>query len=179
MTSPAPPGASYIQVMTEPADRRQFLSFAGFGAAALALIGCGRAGSAEAAERFPVQMSDAAWKKKLGPAAWAVLRHESTERPYSSPLNDEHRTGTFACKGCAQPLFSSRTKFDSGTGWPSFWAPLANAVGTKTDRSMIFARTEVHCDNCGGHLGHVFDDGPKPTGKRYCMNGVAMTFRAA
>ena len=160
--------------MTE--DRRTFLSLAGLGAVA-ALFGCRSA--AEAAERFPVTMSDAEWRKKLGPAAYGVLRREDTERPGSSPLNAEKRTGTFLCKGCAQPLFSSKTKFESGTGWPSFWAPLPNAVGTKTDRAMLFARTEVHCDRCGGHLGHVFDDGPKPTGKRYCMNGVAMTFRPA
>ncbi|SFP89639.1 peptide-methionine (R)-S-oxide reductase MsrB [Sphingomonas rubra] len=164
--------------MTDPADRRSFLSFAGLGAGALALIGC-RAGTAQAAERFPVTKPDAEWRRQLGTAAYDVLRHEGTERPGSSPLNDEHRAGTFACKGCAQPLFSSRTKFDSGTGWPSFYAPLANAVGTRTDRSMFMARTEVHCDRCGGHLGHVFDDGPRPTGKRYCMNGVAMTFRKA
>ncbi len=116
---------------------------------------------------------------KLPPAAYDVLRKEATERPFSSPLNSEHRKGVFGCRGCAQPLFSSATKFDSGTGWPSFWAPLRGAVGTKTDRMLGFARTEVHCSRCGGHLGHVFDDGPKPTGKRYCMNGVAMTFRPA
>lgn len=162
----------------QPADRRSFLSLAGIGAAAMALFGC-RGGQADAAERFPVSKSDADWRAQLGPAAYAVLRRESTERPYSSPLNGEKRAGTFACKGCDQPLFASRTKFESGTGWPSFWAPLPNAVGTKTDRAMLMARTEVHCDRCGGHLGHVFDDGPRPTGKRYCMNGVAMTFKPA
>lgn len=162
--------------MTDPADRRSFLSFAGLSAAALGLLGC-RAGTAAAAERFPVTKSDAEWRKQLGTAAYDVLRHEGTERPGSSPLNDEHRAGIFVCKGCAQPVFSSKTKFDSGTGWPSFWAPLGHAVGTRTDRSMLMARTEVHCDRCGGHLGHVFDDGPRPTGKRYCMNGVAMTFK--
>ena len=139
-----------------------------------------RAAPVEAApERFAVTLSDAQWKAKLSPAAYRVLRHEDTERPGSSPLNGEHRAGTFACAGCALPLFSSKTKFDSGTGWPSFWAPLRGAVGTKTDSSFGSTRTEVHCSRCGGHLGHVFDDGPKPTGKRYCMNGVAMTFRAA
>jgi peptide-methionine (R)-S-oxide reductase len=146
--------------MTQPSDRRSFLSLAGLGAGALALFGC-RAGPAEAATRFPVTKTDPQWRAQLGPAA-----------------NDEHRAGTFACKGCAQPVFSSKTKFESGTGWPSFWAPLPKAVGTSTDRSMLMSRTEVHCDRCGGHLGHVFDDGPKPTGKRYCMNGVAMTFKA-
>ncbi len=149
----------------------------GLGALGAGLSACGR--EAEAAERFPVAMSDAAWRQKLGPAAYNVLRQEGTERPYSSPLNDEHRSGVFACKGCAQPVFSSKTKFESGTGWPSFWAPLPRAVGTRSDRSLMMARVEVHCSRCGGHLGHVFDDGPKPTGKRYCMNGVAMTFRAA
>jgi peptide-methionine (R)-S-oxide reductase len=164
-------------VMTKYPTRRSLLSLAATGAAGAILWGC-RAAPADAAT-YPVQMSDAAWRKKLGDQAWAVLRHESTERPFSSPLNDEHRAGTFLCKGCAQPLFSSKTKFDSGTGWPSFWAPLPRAVGTKSDRSLLEARTEVHCSRCGGHLGHVFDDGPKPTGKRYCMNGVAMTFRPA
>ena len=163
--------------MTQPSNRRSFLSLAGLGAGALALFGW-RTRPAEAATRFPVTKTDAQWRAQLGPAAYDVLRHEGTERPYSSPLNAEHRAGTFACKGCAQPLFSSKTKFESGTGWPSFWAPLPKAVGTSTDRSLLMSRTEVHCDRCGGHLGHVFDDGPKPTGKRYCMNGVAMTFRA-
>ena len=149
----------------------------GLGALGAGLSACGR--EAEAAERFPVAMSDGAWRQKLSPAAYNVLRQEGTERPYSSPLNDEHRSGVFACKGCAQPVFSSKAKFESGTGWPSFWAPLPRAVGTRSDRSLMMARVEVHCSRCGGHLGHVFDDGPKPTGKRYCMNGVAMTFRAA
>ena len=163
--------------MTQPADRRSFLTIASLGTAAVALFGC--RGAAVAAERFPVSMSDAEWKKKLGGAAYNVLRQEATEQPYSSPLNGEHRAGVFGCKGCAQPLFSSKTKFESGTGWPSFWAPLKGAVGTRTDGSMMMSRVEVHCSRCGGHLGHVFDDGPKPTGKRYCMNGVAMIFRAA
>lgn len=138
-----------------------------------------RAAEAKAPKRFPVTLPDAEWKRRLSPAAYATLRHEATERPGSSPLNREKRAGTFLCAGCDQPLFSSKTKFESGTGWPSFWAPLPGAVGTKTDRALIFARTEVHCSRCGGHLGHVFDDGPKPTGKRYCMNGVAMRFRPA
>ena len=158
--------------------RRDLLTFTGLGLAGVALGGCGGA-EAVAAERFPVTMPDAAWRRKLGPEAWAVLRHESTERPGSSPLNDEHRAGIFSCKGCAQRLYSSRTKFDSGTGWPSFYAPLPGAIATKSDTSLFSERTEVHCRRCGGHLGHVFDDGPKPTGKRYCMNGVAMTFSAA
>jgi peptide-methionine (R)-S-oxide reductase len=131
-------------------------------------------GAARAA--YPVTLSDEAWRKKLSPDAYNVLRHEATERPFSSPLNNEHRVGTFACAGCDQKAFSSKTKFDSGTGWPSFWAPLPGAVATKSDHMLIEERTEVHCTRCGGHLGHVFDDGPKPTGKRYCMNGVAMKF---
>lgn len=152
--------------------------FAGAGALASTLIACG-ARDAEAAERFPVMKTDAQWRAQLGPAAFAVLRQEDTERPFSSPLNDEHRAGIFACRGCAQPLFSSKTKFDSGTGWPSFWAPLSKAVATRRDGTLGMSRIEVHCARCGGHQGHVFDDGPKPTGKRYCMNGAAMTFRAA
>lgn len=158
-------------------DRRTFLGLAGSGAAAFALFGCSDATAAQ--EKFELTLSDAQWKTKLSPAAYKVLRHEDTERPFSSPLNDEHLAGVFACAGCALPAFSSKTKFDSGTGWPSFWQPLPNAVRTRNDGSLGFSRVEVHCRRCGGHLGHVFDDGPKPTGKRYCMNGVAMTFRAA
>ena len=120
---------------------------------------------------------DAEWRKLLPPESYDVLRHEGTERAFSSPLDEEKRAGTYACLGCDLPLFSSKTKFDSGTGWPSFWAPLPNAVATRSDSSMFMARTEVHCARCAGHLGHVFDDGPKPTGLRYCMNGVALRFR--
>jgi peptide-methionine (R)-S-oxide reductase len=129
--------------------------------------------------KFEFQLSDAEWKKRLTPQQFAVLRQESTERAGSSPLNKEKRKGLFACAGCGLPLFSSDTKFESGTGWPSFWAPLKNAVGTKEDSILFMKRTEVHCRRCGGHLGHVFDDGPRPTGLRYCMNGVAMKFRPA
>lgn len=156
--------------------RRETLML-GTGAAAFALFGC-RGQAAVPAGNFPYKLSDAEWRRKLGPAAYAVLRQADTERPGSSPLNAEHRAGTFSCKGCAQKLFSSKTKFESGTGWPSFYAPLAGAVGTTTDNALGMTRVEVHCARCGGHLGHVFDDGPKPTGKRYCMNGVAMTFAA-
>ncbi len=128
---------------------------------------------------FEVTRSDAEWKKLLSPAAYDVLRHEGTERPFSSPLDKEKRDGIFACAGCELDLYSSSTKFESGTGWPSFWRPLPNAIGTTTDRKLGMVRTEVHCRRCGGHLGHVFDDGPPPTGKRYCMNGVAMRFKPA
>lgn len=141
------------------------------------LLGIGR-GTPAAAEQFEVRFSDAEWKHRLTPEQYRVLRHEATERAGTSPLNHEKRAGIFACAGCGQPLFSSRTKFESGTGWPSFWAPLKGAVGTKTDASMFMSRTEVHCRRCGGHLGHVFPDGPKPTGQRYCMNGAALRFKA-
>jgi peptide-methionine (R)-S-oxide reductase len=154
-------------------DRRTFLTIAGIGALTAA---CGGA-PAEAAQRFEFNLSDAEWRKRLSPAAYDVLRYGGTERPYSSPLNNEHRRGTFSCAGCALPLFSSRAKFESGTGWPSFYAPAPNAVVTRTDSTLGMSRTEVRCRRCGGHLGHVFNDGPKPTGKRYCMNGVAMTFK--
>jgi peptide-methionine (R)-S-oxide reductase len=132
---------------------------------------------ADAAEVFEVTHTPEQWHAILNPAQYKVLREEDTERPYTSPLNDEHRDGTFACAGCELALFSSATKFDSHTGWPSFWTPLDKAVGVRDDRSFGVLRQEVHCSRCGGHLGHVFDDGPKPTGLRYCMNGLAMTFK--
>ena len=125
------------------------------------------------------KLTDAEWRKRLTPMQYSVLRDHGTERAGTSPLNKEHRKGIFACAGCDLPLFSSETKFDSGTGWPSFYQPLPDAVGTKTDRSFFMTRTEVHCSRCLGHLGHVFDDGPPPTGLRYCMNGVALTFKPA
>jgi peptide-methionine (R)-S-oxide reductase len=140
------------------------------------LAGCG---SPRSVERFEVTRSEEEWRRLLSPAALAVLREEATERPFSSPLEKENRRGIFACGGCSLPLFRSETKFDSGTGWPSFTAPIADAVRTRPDGFGPFQRTEVHCRRCGGHLGHVFDDGPPPTGKRYCMNGAAMVFRAA
>ncbi|SKA03167.1 peptide-methionine (R)-S-oxide reductase MsrB [Consotaella salsifontis] len=135
-----------------------------------------RAESAE--EAFPVSMSPEEWKKKLSAQQFAVLREEATEAPFSSPLNDNKKSGTYTCAGCDNPVYASGTKFDSGTGWPSFWAPIEGSVGTHTDYKLIYPRTEVHCARCGGHLGHVFDDGPPPTGKRHCINGVALNFRA-
>jgi peptide-methionine (R)-S-oxide reductase len=134
-------------------------------------------GSAQAAAAvYEVTHSEAEWKKLLTPNQFDVLRRAGTERPGTSPLNHEKRAGTFTCAGCALPLFSSSTKFESGTGWPSFWKPLDKAVVEETDSTLGMRRTEVLCRRCGGHLGHVFDDGPKPTGLRYCMNGVAMNF---
>ena len=123
-----------------------------------------------------IQKDEAEWKRLLTPEQFRVLRKHGTERAGTSPLNHEHRKGIFHCAGCGQPVFSSDTKFDSGTGWPSFWQPMDNGIETSTDRSFFMTRTEVHCRRCGGHLGHVFEDGPQPTGLRYCMNGVAMTF---
>ena len=126
---------------------------------------------------FTVTHTDDEWRKLLTPDQFAVLRKSATERPFTSPLLQEKRRGNFACAGCDLDLFSSTTKYDSRTGWPSFWAPLENAVGTSRDTSFGTVRTAVHCSRCGGHLGHVFDDGPKPTGLRYCMNGVALAFK--
>ena len=155
-----------------PTTRRQLLN--GFlSGASLVVLPFGAA----KANTFEVTHTDAEWQKQLSPEAYEVLRHQGTEPAWSSKLEYEHRKGTYFCAGCALPLFSSATKFESGTGWPSFYQPLTNAVRTTVDRSWILeVRTEVHCRRCGGHLGHVFDDGPKPTGLRYCMNGVALSF---
>jgi peptide-methionine (R)-S-oxide reductase len=167
--------------------RRQLLVA---GASAAAILGLGFAGwrrfamtpalAGDAAPhgRFEVMHTDAEWRALLTPDQYAVLRQQATERAFSSPLDHEKRAGTFACAGCGNPLFSSTTKFDSGTGWPSFWKPLPTAVNEANDSSLGMERTEIHCRRCGGHLGHVFDDGPPPTGLRYCMNGVALTFKA-
>lgn len=163
--------------------RRNVLGMGCMAAAAgvLGLTACN--GSAPAApmpgRQFAVMHSDAQWLAQLTPAQYSVLRQQGTERAYTSPLNAEHRHGTFSCAGCALALFSSATKFDSGTGWPSFWAPLHGAVDEDRDTTLGMVRSEVHCHRCGGHLGHVFNDGPRPTGLRYCMNGVAMTFAAS
>jgi peptide-methionine (R)-S-oxide reductase len=154
--------------------RRTFL----LSGAALA-AGLGIFSHSHAAATFEVAYSDADWRKRLTAAQYAVLRQESTERPFTSALLHEKRSGLFACAGCDLDLFSSTTKFDSGTGWPSFWAPLDNAVQTIRDTSFGMARDAVRCRRCGGHLGHVFEDGPKPTGLRYCMNGVALVFKPA
>jgi peptide-methionine (R)-S-oxide reductase len=158
-------------------DRRAFLGLAG--AATIGLLLFGRGGSSAANLRFAVNHTPAEWRRILGAQRYAVLREAATETAFSSPLLNEHRKGIFVCAGCALPLFSSATKFESGTGWPSFWKALPNAVVTRADRSLMMERTEVLCARCGGHLGHLFDDGPKPTGLRYCMNGLALNFRPA
>ena len=150
--------------------RRQAL-LAGIAAFAMA-----RVGGASAAPSFEVTHSDDEWRKLLTPDQFSVLRKSGTERPFTSPLLGEHREGVFACVACDQKLYSSKTKFESGTGWPSFWAPLDNAIITTSDNAYGMTRTAVSCRRCGGHLGHVFNDGPPPTGLRYCMNGVAMKF---
>jgi peptide-methionine (R)-S-oxide reductase len=159
-------------------SRRNIL-LGGAALAALAAAGAAlkwRGGANAATETFEVTKTPAEWRKLLTPEQYAVLREADTERPFTSPLNDEKRTGTFVCAGCDLPLFASETKFDSGTGWPSFYAPIDGAVKQDTDFAFGLLREEVHCRRCGGHLGHVFDDGPKPTGLRYCINGVALKF---
>jgi peptide-methionine (R)-S-oxide reductase len=150
----------------------------------LAGLGVVRGGWAQAGDdgrqqSFEVTRTDEAWRRILAPNQFAILRRHGTEPPGSSPLDHEFGKGVYACAGCALPLFASDAKFDSGTGWPSFWQPLDNAVSTTEDTSLFMRRTEAHCRRCGGHLGHVFDDGPRPTGLRYCMNGTALTFQAA
>jgi peptide-methionine (R)-S-oxide reductase len=157
-------------------DRRRLLLLLASAAPAALLL---RARGATAAEHFQVQHSPQEWLRLLGPQRFRILRQAGTEFAGTSPLLKEHRRGTFNCAGCNLPLFNSSTKFESGTGWPSFYRPLPNAVITREDRSLIAERTEVLCRRCGGHLGHVFDDGPRPTGLRYCMNGLALRFSPA
>jgi peptide-methionine (R)-S-oxide reductase len=159
-------------------DRRGFIAVAS-AAAAGGFILSRRSGAAPPNVRFTVNHTSAEWMRILGPDRYRILRQTGTERAFTSPLLNEHRRGTFVCAACALPLFSSATKFESGTGWPSFWKPLTGAVVTRPDHSLMEERTEVLCARCGGHLGHVFNDGPKPTGLRYCMNGLALNFRPA
>lgn len=152
-------------------NRRNAMRYAGI--LTLGLTAASRTGLGQS---FEITRTEAEWKALLTPDQYAVLREENTEPPGSSPLLDEHRKGTFTCAGCDLPLFPSEAKYDSGTGWPSFYQPLPNAVGEKEDNTLFTTRSEVHCRRCGGHLGHVFDDGPQPTGLRYCMNGLALEF---
>jgi peptide-methionine (R)-S-oxide reductase len=160
---------------------RRNLGLGAVGAAAAGLglsrLFGGEAADAKDAKVFPVSLSDDEWRKRLSKEQFYVLREHGTEYAGTSPLNHEKRKGTFVCAGCDQPLFTSDTKYESGTGWPSFFRPIEGAVGTSEDNTLFMRRTEVHCANCGGHLGHVFEDGPQPTGLRYCMNGVAMKFK--
>ena len=156
-------------------NRRAFMGVAaGTALAGIAIVSSGRASAS-----FEVQYSQAEWRRRLGPARYHILREAGTERAFTSPLNKEKRKGVFACAGCGLALFSSAAKFDSGTGWPSFWKALPNAVAYNRDLSLGMLRTEEHCRRCGGHLGHVFDDGPPPSGKRHCINGLSLTFRPA
>jgi peptide-methionine (R)-S-oxide reductase len=159
-------------------SRRQFLVALASAAGLVPIVGWLIGSPAAVSGTFPTMRSDDEWRRTLSPAQFRVLRQQATERPFTSPLNQEHRTGVFKCAGCGRELFASTAKFESGTGWPSFWRPMDQAVATTVDRSWLMVRTAVHCAGCGGHLGHVFDDGPQPTGLRYCINGIALTFEA-
>lgn len=167
--------------MSSAASRRRFLFSTLAGSTMLGTLGLfARPNAPRASEgEFEIMKTEAEWREILTDKQYAVLREEDTERPFTSPLNDEKRAGTFHCAGCDLPLYSSETKFDSGTGWPSFYDALPNAVGTREDNSFFMKRTEVHCRRCGGHLGHIFSDGPAPTGLRHCINGVSLNFRPA
>jgi peptide-methionine (R)-S-oxide reductase len=160
-------------------DRRGLLGAGAIGVIGATFAACGRPAPAAAAETFQIVRTPAEWKRRLGPDRYRILREAGTEAPFTSALNKEHRRGTFVCAGCALPLFASSTKFDSGTGWPSFYAALPNAIRTRRDWALGMSRTEEHCRRCGGHLGHIFDDGPRPTGKRHCINGLSLLFRPA
>ena len=162
-------------VMRSDISRRLFIGLAGTGA----IAGLSLLGRESSAKTFQVQRSAADWRRRLGPERFRILREAGTERPFTSPLLKEKRKGTFLCAGCGLPLFSSTAKYDSHTGWPSFWKALPNAVAYKRDVTLGMIRNEEHCRRCGGHLGHVFDDGPPPTGKRHCINGLSLTFRPA
>ena len=165
-------------------DRRQFLTIAGVAVALAPVVAWLETSDivqpdTPADHHFPIEKSDDEWRAALRPEEYRVLRGHATERAFTSPLNHEKRAGTFVCAGCGASLFASAAKYESGTGWPSFWQPLPDAVGTSIDRNLFMVRTEVHCARCGGHLGHVFPDGPRPTGQRYCMNGAALRFQPA
>ena len=163
-------------ISTAISTRRAALGLIGLGTAGLVLL---RWPAEAAAKQDAVRRSEAEWRRLLGPERFRILRQAGTERAFSSPLDKEKRKGLFRCAGCSQPLFASATKFDSGTGWPSFYRPLQGSIVTRTDRELGMVRTEVLCSRCGGHLGHVFEDGPRPTGLRYCMNGLALRFQPA
>lgn len=158
-------------------SRRRMLGWLGAGAAMPIVAACG---SPAAAQAFRISHSESEWRRRLTSQEFRILREASTERAFTSPLNSESRTGTFVCAGCSNRLYASATKYDSRTGWPSFWQPIdSGAVGYSVDYNLGYARREIHCSDCGGHLGHVFDDGPQPTGERHCINGVALDFRPA